>query len=103
MVVWDNEKSHELIKILKEEFYQVNALPMAIVCAMGTNIALPGFLYYATKALYENGINVESFAQSLMQVNMQFVIQRERYEDAVIALNDALCKNVPADNRVTVR
>ena len=92
MVVWDNEKSRELVKVLEDVFYQVDARPMAIVCAIGSNIALPGFLYRATKALYEKGINVESFAQSLMQVNMQFVIQRDRYEDAVAALNDALCK-----------
>ncbi len=92
MVVWDSEKSRELVRVLQEQFYQVTAEPMAIVCAMGSNIALPGFLYRATKALYEKGINVESFGQSLMQVNMQFVIQRERYEDAVIALNEALCK-----------
>ena len=52
---------------------------------------MPGFLYRATKALYEHGINVESFAQSLMQVNMQFVIQRDHYEEAVSALNAALC------------
>jgi aspartate kinase len=58
---------------------------------MGTNIAMPGFLYRGAKALYEREINVESFAQSLMQVNMQFVISREQYEDAVIALNDELC------------
>lgn len=92
MVVWDNEKSKELVKVLQENFYQVIAKPMAIVCAMGSNIAMPGFLYKATKALYEKKINVESFAQSLMQVNMQFVIQRDNYEDAVIALNEALCK-----------
>lgn len=93
MVVWDNDKSLELIKILKSNFYQVNAKPMAIICVMGTNIALPGFLYRAAKALFEKGINIESFAQSLMQVNMQFVIRRENYEDAVIVLNDALCKS----------
>lgn len=92
MVVWDHEKSRELAKILQEKFYLVTMKPMALVCAMGSNIALPGFLYRATKALYEKAINVESFAQSLMQVNMQFVIQRERYEEAVIALNEALCK-----------
>ena len=92
MVVWDNEKSRELVKLLEGVFYQVDARPTAIVCAMGTNIAIPGFLYRAAKALYEKGINVESFAQSLMQVNMQFVIQRDRYEDAVTALNEALCK-----------
>ncbi|MPN58950.1 hypothetical protein SDC9_206666 [bioreactor metagenome] len=92
MVVWDHEKSRELVKVLQGDFYQVTAEPMAIVCAMGSNIAMPGFLYKATKALFEKGINVESFAQSLMQVNMQFVIQRESYENAVIALNEALCK-----------
>lgn len=92
MVVWDNEKSNELIKVLTGEFYQVTALPMAIVCVMGTNIALPGFLYKASQALYEKNINIASFAQSLMQVNMQFVIQRESYEDAVIALNEKLCR-----------
>ena len=91
MVVWDNPKSAELIKVLTDVFYQVTTLPVAIVCAMGTNIAMPGFLYRATKALYEKGINVESFAQSLMQVNMQFVINRDHYEEAVIALNEELC------------
>ena len=91
MVVWDEDRASELIKMLKDVFYQVTVLPAAIVCAMGTNIAMPGFLYLAAKALYEKGINVESFAQSLMQVNMQFVIKRESYKDAVIALNDELC------------
>lgn len=92
MVVWDNKKSEDLIRALEHVFYQVTVLPAALVCAMGSNIAMPGFLYRASKALYDKGINIESFAQSLMQVNMQFVIKREAYEDAVIALNEALCK-----------
>lgn len=91
MVVWDNYKSRELIAELEKHFYQVIAERVAIVCVMGTNIALPGFLYKAAKALFDKGINVESFGQSLRQVNMQFVIRREFYNDAVIALNDALC------------
>ena len=91
MVIWDNSKSRELIEDLKKHFYEVNAQQSAIICAMGTNIAMPGFLYKAAKALYEKGINIESFGQSLRQVNMQFVIKRESYNDAVIALNEALC------------
>ena len=91
MVVWDNEKSKELISVIRDIFYQVSVEPMAIVCVMGTNIALPGFLYKASKALYDRNINIESFAQSLMQVNMQFVIKREHYEEAVKAINDGLC------------
>ena len=91
MVVWDNYKSRELIKDMQANFYQIMVERVAIVCAMGTNIAMPGFLYKAAKALYDNDINIESFAQSLRQVNMQFVIQRKHYARAVMALNDALC------------
>ena len=36
-------------------------------------------------------INVDAISQSLKQVNMQFVIGREDYKKAIIALNDALC------------
>lgn len=91
IVVWDNYKSRELIAELETNFYQVVVERVAIVCAMGTNIAMPGFLYLAAKAMYNKGINVESFAQSIRQVNMQFVIKREHYNDAVIALNEELC------------
>lgn len=91
MVVWDNYKSRELISDLENAFYQIVIERVALVCVMGTNIALPGFLFRASKALFNKGINVESFAQSLRQVNMQFVIKRESYKDAVIALNDELC------------
>lgn len=91
MVVWENEAAGKLVNELNEVFYQVSAVPVAIICAMGTNIAVPGFLYRATKALYENCINVECYAQSLMQVNLQFVVKREHYEAAIIALNKALC------------
>ncbi|MDR1882477.1 MAG: aspartate kinase [Prevotella sp.] len=90
-IVWDNYKSRELVAELEQNFYKVVVERVALVCAMGTNIALPGFLYRAAKALYGKGINVESFGQSLRQVNMQFVIKREFYNDAVIALNDELC------------
>jgi len=93
MVIWDNSKARELLDELRIHFYQVRVEAVAIICVMGTNIAMPGFLYKASKALYEKNINIESFGQSLRQVNMQFVIGREQYNDAVIALNDALCFN----------
>ncbi|MBP1616785.1 MAG: Aspartate kinase [Bacteroidetes bacterium] len=93
MVVWDNYKSHKLIAELEQNFYEVVVKRVALVCAMGTNIAIPGFLFRAAKAFYEKNINIESFGQSLRQVNMQFVIQRESYNDAVIALNNEFNKN----------
>lgn len=91
MVVWDNYKSRELVNVLNEKFYEVRLERVAIVCVMGTNIAVPGFLYKAAKALFDRNINIESFGQSLRQVNMQFVIKREDYKNAVIGLNDAFC------------
>jgi hypothetical protein len=35
--------------------------------------------------------NVECVSQSLRQTNMPFVIRREAFERAIVALNDALC------------
>lgn len=91
MVVWDNEKAHKLVEELKENFYRVSDQRVALVCAIGSNIQGPGFLYRAAKAFYENGINIECYGQSLMQVNLQFVILREHYKEAIRALNKALC------------
>jgi aspartate kinase len=93
MVVWDKPHIHEMLKEMKSRVYQLTVKQVAIVCAMGTNIAHPGFLHKGAKALCDNKINIECFGQSLKQVNMQFVILRERYNDAVRALNDALCIN----------
>jgi aspartate kinase len=93
MVVWDKTYVHEMLEDLKGKVYQLTIKPVAIVCAMGTNIAHPGFLYRGAKALSDKHINIECFGQSLKQVNMQFVISREQYGDAVKALNDELCLN----------
>ncbi|GHV28533.1 aspartate kinase [Bacteroidia bacterium] len=93
MVIWDKPHGHKMLEELKGLVYQLTIKPIALVCAMGTNIAHPGFVSRAAKALDDNNINIECYAQSLKQVNMQFVINRDRYADAVIALNDALCIN----------
>jgi len=95
MVVWDNREVREMLRDMKEKVYQLTVKQVAVVCAMGTNISYPGFLYKCAKALCDKNINIECFGQSLKQVNMQFVIARESYRDAIIALNDELCQ----DNR----
>ncbi len=90
-VIWEDEVHPKLIEDLKKRFYQVTVKNVAMVCALGTNIAKPGILANAAKALYENNINIESISQSLSQVSIQFVINREDYKKAIIVLNDALC------------
>ena len=91
MVIWDTDVSDALITELSGLYHKVTVKASALVCALGTNIARPGSLAKATRALWEGGINVEAVSQSLMQVNMQFVIKREDYSKAIIALNRALC------------
>ena len=90
-VIWEDDLIDEMIQELKDNFQEVTLKNVAIVCALGTNIAQPGIIAQATAALAKNEINIECLSQSLKQVNMQFVIGREDYKKAVIALNDVLC------------
>lgn len=90
-VIWEKDASSELIDDLKEKYFQVKHQECALVCAIGTNVRRPGVIAAATTALANKKINISALSLSLMQVNIQFVIPRESYKEAVIALNDALC------------
>jgi aspartate kinase len=90
-VFWEKDVTDALVAELKGLYHKVTLKKTALVCALGTNIARPGALAKAATALSERKINVEAISQSLMQVNMQFVINREDYRNAVIGLNQALC------------
>ncbi len=90
-VIWEEDLSEELVNELRGRYYEVTVKPVALVCTLGTNIAQPGIIAKATAALANNNINVDALSQSLKQVNMQFVIGRDDYKKAIIALNDALC------------
>lgn len=91
MVVWEKDISGGLVDELQQNYHEVTVKEAALVCALGTNIAKPGALAAATMALHQNNINIEAVSQSLKQVNMQFVIERHDYKNAIIALNSALC------------
>lgn len=92
-IIWDEDVYDDLVNELKQSYYEVTVKPVSLVCALGTNIAQPGILSKATTALSANSINIDAFSQSLKQVNMQFVIARDDYKKAIIALNNALCVN----------
>lgn len=94
MVIWDRDLVEGLVTELRGLYQKVTFKRAALVCAMGTNITYPGSLSMATTALFEAGINIEAVSQSLMQVNMQFVIGRGDYHKAIVALNRALCLQV---------
>jgi len=91
IVFWEKDISDSLLTELKGLYHKVTHKKAALVCAMGTNITYPGSLAKAAMALYKGGVNVEAVSQSLMQVNMQFVIGRKDYKNAIRAMNQALC------------
>jgi aspartate kinase len=90
-VVWEKEVTSAFVEELENAYELVTTMPMAMVCAIGSNMAIPGVLARAAQVLAENGINVNCVSQSYRQVNMQFVIDRGDYKKAVAALNQALC------------
>ena len=90
LVIWDHEKNPQLIDELKSKYEVVTINDVAIICILGTNIAIPGVLAKAAEVFAENKINIECISQSLRQVNMQFIIKRDKYRNAIMALNDAL-------------
>ena len=92
-LVWDNQVTPELVAELQEAYQVVTIKPSAIVCTIGSNIGIPGVLAKAAQALADAQVNVNCVSQTLRQVNMQFVIEREDYKTAIKALNMALCVN----------
>jgi aspartate kinase len=92
-LVWDNQVTPELVAELQEGYQVVTIKPSAIVCTIGSNISIPGVLAKAAQALADAQVNVNCVSQTLRQVNMQFVIEREDYKTAIKALNMALCVN----------
>ena len=90
-LVWEKNKSDAFIRRLEKTYQQVKCKDVAIVCAIGSNIAKPGILQKATHALGNAAINIICISQSMRQVNMQFVIERKDFEKAIKALNQDLC------------
>jgi aspartate kinase len=92
-VIWEKDLNEALLTELKGKYQKVTVMPAALVSALGTNVDKPGVIGKATSALSDEGINIAAMSQSLMQVNIQFVIDRENYKKAIILLNDVLCYN----------
>ncbi|MFN7857981.1 MAG: aspartate kinase [Acidovorax sp.] len=95
-LVWDSQVTPELVAELQDGYQVVTIKPSAIVCTIGSNIGIPGVLAKAAQALADAQVNVNCVSQTLRQVNMQFVIEREDYKTAIKALNMALCVNSAA-------
>ncbi|MDO3643368.1 aspartate kinase [Mucilaginibacter sp. L3T2-6] len=90
IVIWEKDFDKKLIHELEENFEKVTYEKAAMVCLIGSNMDRPGLLAKSASALAENGINIKSAGFALRKVNIQFLIAREDFNTAVIALNKAM-------------
>ena len=97
LVLWDRDLQPEMVKKLAAMFDVVKVIPVAIVCAIGSNIAKPGILSQATGAMAHAGINIIGVSQTARQTNMQFTVRREDFVKAQQALHAELCEKGPLD------
>jgi aspartate kinase len=90
-VVSEKAVTTAFVEELQNKYEVVTVIPAAVVSVIGSNIAIPGVLARAASVLAENKVNVNCISQSYRQVNIQFVIDRDNYRKAIVALNQALC------------
>jgi len=85
MILNDRDCSPELVTELSNKFEQITTRQVAIVCAIGSNIAQPGILAKAAGALAKDNINILAVSQTARQTNMLFVVDRDQFAKAQIA------------------
>jgi aspartate kinase len=91
LIIAEKDSSPHLIAELSDLFETVTSRPVAIVCAIGSNIGQPGILAKGAQALANKGINILAVSQTTRQTNMQFVVERKEFAEAQRALHAALC------------
>ncbi len=91
MIIEEKDCTPRFLAELNEVMEKVTTSPVAIVCAIGSNIAQPGIMAKAAQALAARSINILAVSQTNRQTNMQFIVEREQFAEAQVALHGALC------------
>src|SRR5690606_6399665 len=80
-----------VVKALEEEFpnAEVSTRKVALVSACGSDMKVPGILARSVKALADKEISVLAIHQCMRQVDIQFVIDEDHYNQAIVALHGA--------------
>src|ERR1700754_2466012 len=90
IAIWESDFKQQLIDDLQSAFEKVTVEPVAMVCLLGTNMDQPGLLAKSAGALADSNINIISAGFALRKVNFQFLIAREDFKTAIVALNKAM-------------
>jgi aspartate kinase len=90
IVIWESDFKPELMADLQQKFERVTTEAVAMVCLLGSNMDQPGLLANAATALAKYDINIISAGLAKGKVNIQFLIARDQFKTAIIALNKAV-------------
>ncbi len=84
-----------IIRDMEQDFPSatVTAQRVALVSAIGSDLALPGLLADTAAAFCAAGINISAVHQSRRQIDMRFVIAEADYKAAVAALHRCLVES----------
>jgi aspartate kinase len=69
---------------------EINQQKVAIVSAIGSDMKIPGILAKTVGVLAKRNISVLAIHQSMRQVDMQFIINEDDYDDAIKSLHSVL-------------
>ncbi|HEX7025795.1 MAG TPA: aspartate kinase [Gammaproteobacteria bacterium] len=91
---------------LEEIFPSANILThrVSIVSVIGSDMKIPGILHKAVGALTDKSINILAMHQTMRQVEMEFIIDQENYERAIISLHRCLIEgssSLPVNPRLS--
>jgi aspartate kinase len=90
IAIWEKDFDKKLISKLKSSFESVTVEEVALVCMIGSNIDQPGVLSNAAGALARQGINIKAGGFALRKINIQFVVSRKDYKEAIRVLNSTM-------------
>jgi aspartate kinase len=78
--------------VLQERFAdaEINQQKVAIVSAIGSDMKIPGILAKTVASLAKQNISVLAMHQSMRQVDMQFIIDEDDYDNAIKSLHSVL-------------
>lgn len=68
----------------------ISAQPVAMVSAIGSDIARPGLVQDALRALTVAGIDIIAMQHQIRNVDVQFIVDTAQYDAAICALHTAL-------------
>ena len=85
----------DCMKEIEEHFCnaKISTREVSLISATGSNMQVPGLLAKAAFALADAEINILGINQCMRQVNMQFIIKPESFDDALRVLHKAVVED----------